>query len=70
MTNSEFNCIKDSILPLAKAEHAKEAPTRTELRQTAVNWALWLGMTEKETDELIRFLECNIVTVIKAVPVS
>lgn len=70
MTASEFNCIKDSILPLAKAEHKDETPTRTELRQTAVNWALWLGMTEKETDELIRHLECNIVTVIKAIPVS
>ena len=34
------------------------------------DWALWLGMTEEETETLIRFLECNIVTVIKSIPVS
>ena len=70
MTKSEFNAAKASILPLAKAEHAKEHPTRTELRQTAVNWALWLGMTEEETEDLIAFLESEIVTVIKAFPIS
>ena len=69
MTKAEFEATKSSILTQIKAG-LKETPTRTELKQAAVNWALWLGMTEEETEELVRFLECEIVTVIKAIPVS
>ena len=69
MTNSELKYTLDALLPIIKEEH-KETPTRTELRESAVNWSNWLGMTGKETDVLIRFLECNIVTVIKTIPVS
>lgn len=69
MTKEEFKEAKNSILTQVKAG-LKEAPTRTELQQAAVNWALWFGMTEEETEELIFFLECNIVMVIKAIPFS
>jgi len=62
--------IKNSILPLVKAEFADDYPTRTELRLSATNWGLWLGLTEEETEDLIAFLESEIVTVIKAIPTS